>query len=106
MILAQGDAEADMKTKRRTLANSDITEIVLATPVGHQHLRATIKLQSGEEIVLQEATVANLVRAYVGIKTHPFQKRCHLIGRNIDASELKTGFAQWQLIEQDLVQSG
>ena len=94
-----------MKKNRRTLANSDIREIVLATPVGHQHLRATITLQSGEEIVLQEATVANLVRAYVGIKTHPFQKRCLLIGRNLDDSELKTGFAQWQLIEEDHGQS-
>jgi len=40
-------------------------------PPGHRHLRATIRLHSGEEIVLKEATLANLVRGYVGIKTHP-----------------------------------
>ena len=60
-----------MKNQQQVLANVDIAEIVLASPPGHQHLRATIMLHSGAELVLQEATVANLVRAYVGIKTHP-----------------------------------
>lgn len=90
-----------MKENRRILANADITEIVLAPPRGHQHLRATIKLHSGEEIILQEATVANLVRAYVGIKTHPKKKGCRLIGRELAEGEIKKGFAAWQLLEKD-----
>jgi len=88
-----------MKDQQRILANADIAEIVLAPPPGHQHLRATIKLHSGEEIVLQEATVANLVRAYVAIKTHPQKTSCRLIGRELSEGERKDGFAVWQLLE-------
>ena len=90
-----------MKEKRRILANADITEIVLAPPRGHKHLRATIKQYSGEEIILQEATVANLVRAYVGIKTHPKWKSCRLIGRELTEGGVKKGFAAWQLLEKE-----
>ena len=90
-----------MKNKRRILTNADIAEILLAPPQGHQHLRATIKLHSGEEIVLQEATVANLVRAYVGIKTHPKKRGCRLIGKELAETEKKKGFAAWQLLERD-----
>jgi len=48
-----------MKNQQRILASADIAEIVHAPPPGHQHLRATSRLHSGEEIVLQEATEAN-----------------------------------------------
>ena len=85
----------------RVLANSDISEIFMAAPPGHKHLRTTIKLQSGEEIVFQEATVANLVRAYVGIKTHPLKSSCRLVGKDIAAAEKKADFANWQLLEDD-----
>jgi hypothetical protein len=94
-------AEADMKNQQRILANADIAEIVLAPPRGHHHLRATIRLHSGEEIILQEATVANLVRAYVGIKTHPQRKSCRLVGRELAETERKEEFAAWQLLEED-----
>ncbi len=90
-----------MEKKRRILANADIAELVLAPPQGHQHLRATIKLHSGEEIILQEATVANLVRAYVGIKTHPKRKSYRLIGCELAEAETKDGFASWQLLEEE-----
>lgn len=92
-----------MKSKQRILANADIAEIVLAPPPGHQHLRATIRLRTGEEIILQEATVANLVRAFVGIKTHPQRRSCRLVGRELTEAERKEGFAVWQLLE---VESG
>ena len=90
-----------MKHSRRILANADIAEIVLAPPHGHQHLRATIKLHSGEEVILQEATVANLVRAYVAIKTHPKKNSCRLVGRELAEGEGKKGFAGWQLLEKE-----
>jgi len=90
-----------MENKRRILANADIAEIELAPPAGHQHLRATIRLHSGEEIILQEATVANLVRAYVGIKTHSERVSCRLIGRELSEAEVKKGFATWQLLEEE-----
>ena len=95
-----------MGNKRRILANADIAEIELAPPEGHQHLRATIKLHSGEEIILQEATAANLVRAYVGIKTHPQKRSCRLIGRDLVEAEGKKGFAAWQLLEVEWAKKG
>lgn len=91
-----------MNEKQRILSNADITEIILASPEGHQHLRTTIKLRSGEEIVLQEATVANLVRAYNAIKTHPTRKGCHLIGEELNEGQRKKGFAAWQLLEKEM----
>lgn len=86
---------------QKIIANADIAEIVVAPPPGHQHLRAVIKLHSGEELVLQEATVANLVRAYVGIKTHPQRTECRLVGQKLGEEERKSGFADWQLLEED-----
>ena len=88
-------------SNQRVLANAEIAEIVLAPPTGHRHLRASIRLHSGDEIVLQEATVANLVRAYVGIKTHPQRAGCRLVGRELSEAERKDGFAVWQLLEEE-----
>ncbi len=90
-----------MNHLQRVLANTDIAEILVATPPGHQHLRTTIKLQSGEEIVLQEATVANLVRAYVSIKTHPQKSSCRRLGTDLTNAERKAEYASWQLLEED-----
>ena len=88
-----------MNDNTRILTNADIAEITIAPPLGHLHLRTTIKLRSGEEIVLQEATVANLVRAYIGIKTHPQKTSCRIIGQELTKEEMKKGFAPWQLLE-------
>ena len=89
-----------MNAHSRILANADIAEIVVASPEGHQHLRTTLKLQNGETIILQEATVANLVRAYISIKTHPQTNSIRLIGKELNESEKKKGFASWQLLEE------
>lgn len=80
------------------LSNADIREVEMSVPPGHHHLRTRIRLESGEEIVLQEATVANLVRAYVTIKTHPQKEALRLRGTQLE--EMKRGFADWQLLEE------
>ena len=90
-----------MGEEPRIFANADIREIVIAAPEGHKHLRTTITLHSGEALVLQEATVANLVRAYVEIKTHPRRRSVRLVGREVNADERKKGFAAWQLLEEE-----
>ncbi len=53
--------------------NEDIKELTAEIPEGHKHLRTTIVLQDGTEFVFQEATIANLVRAYITVKTHPMK---------------------------------
>ncbi len=80
------------------IKNEDIKEITAEIPEGHKHLRTTIVLQDGTELVFQEAAIANLVRAYINVKTHPTSEKIILKGRKL--SERKDGYAEWQLIEE------
>lgn len=86
---------------RRILANEEIEAVEISVPEGHRHLRTVLQLAGGEELVLQEATVANLVRAYLAIKTHPQRQRVRLVGRGLGTAERKEGFASWQLLEEE-----
>jgi hypothetical protein len=79
------------------IRNEDVRELIAEVPEGHRHLRITVLLTDGTEVVFQEATMANLVRAYVTVKTHPARRRVVLKGRRID--ERKAGYAEWQLTE-------
>jgi hypothetical protein len=79
------------------IANEEIKELIAEVPEGHRHLRTTLVLQDGREITLQEATVANLVRAYITVKTHPARESLRLQGRKL--ASRKEGFAEWQLLE-------
>jgi hypothetical protein len=78
--------------------NEDIKELIAEIPEGHKHLRTTIVLQDGTEMVFQEATIANLVRAYITVKTHPVKRKVILKGKRLD--ERKDGYAEWQLVEE------
>jgi hypothetical protein len=79
--------------------NEDVIELVLEVPEGHTHLRTSLVLRDGSEMVLQEATVANLVRAYVTLKTHPGKERLKLQGKRL--GQKKEGYAEWQLLEAE-----
>ena len=81
------------------IRNEDIRELIAEVPEGHKHMRATIILQDGTELVFSEATVANLVRAYTGVKTHPVKKRVVMKGRRLE--KRKDGYAEWQLLEDE-----
>lgn len=83
------------------IKNEEIKELIAEIPEGHKHLRATIILEDGSEFTFQEATIANLVRAYITVKTHPSATRIRLKGRNL--SERKEGYAEWQLLEEKSV---
>ena len=77
----------------------DTKELIAEIPEGHRHLRTTIKLQDGTELVFQEAAVANIVRAYIRVRTHPLTKKVALKGKNL--AERKEGYAEWQLVEEE-----
>jgi len=79
--------------------NEDIKELVAEIPEGHRHLRTRLVLQDGTEVIFQEATIANLVRAYITVKTHPVIKRVVLRRKRLDTR--KEGYAEWQLIEEE-----
>jgi hypothetical protein len=79
------------------IRNEEIIELIAEIPNGHQHIRTTIVFRDGSEWVLQEATLANLVRAYVSVKTHPTLTRVRLEGQRLTGA--KEGYAEWQLLE-------
>ncbi|MGE5173137.1 MAG: hypothetical protein ACM3MD_04845 [Betaproteobacteria bacterium] len=79
------------------ITNEEVKELFAEIPAGHRHIRVTIVLQDGREFTFQEATAANLVRAYITVKTHPSTTRVQLTGRRLTAQ--KEGYAEWQLLE-------
>jgi len=79
------------------LRNCDIDKILIGCPKGHKHVRTLIFTKSGEIIVLQEATVAGIVRGYLSVALHPSREAIELISRKLD--ERKKGFAEYQLLE-------
>jgi hypothetical protein len=79
------------------IGNEDIEGIVVEIPEGHLHLRTTITLRDGTELTFHEAAVANLLRAFVTVKTHPTRRKAVLKGREL--GKTKKGYASWQLME-------
>lgn len=80
------------------IANEDIKEVSAEIPEGHKHIRTRIALHDGTEFIFQEATVANIVRAYITLKTDPVKKSVRMKGRTLEVR--KPGYAEWQLIEE------
>ena len=77
--------------------NEDIKEIIADIPKGHKHLRTTIVFEDGRSMTFQEATIANLVRAYINVKTDPVKTGIRLTGSKL--AKRKQSFAEWQQIE-------
>jgi uncharacterized protein (UPF0548 family) len=80
------------------ISNEDIVEVLAEIPEGHRHIRTTVVLGDGTEFVFQEAAVANIVRAYVTLKTDPVKSSVRLKGKKL--AERKQGYAEWQLVEE------
>lgn len=79
------------------MRNEDIKELVVEIPEGHKHLRTSMLLEDGTKMTFQEATIANLVRAYISVKTHPTLTK--VIFRGSRTEGRKEGYAEWQLME-------
>ena len=80
------------------IRNEDIREILVEIPAGHKHIRTKITLQDDTELVLQEAAIANITRAYITVKPHPQKESVKLKGRQL--TDKKDGYADWQLLEE------
>lgn len=79
------------------IRNEDIERIVIEIPEGHRHIRTGVFLSDGSEIIFQEATISNLLRGFITVKTHPLRRRIELIRKRLE--DKKEGFSEWQLIE-------
>ena len=80
------------------IRNEDVEEILIGVPKNHKHLRICLKIKD-KTLIFQEATIANLVRAYITIKTHPNVKVLKLERKIMSETEIKNGYAKHQLIE-------
>jgi hypothetical protein len=83
--------------------NEDIKRLVMGTPPGHTHIRTIIETDDGNSFTFQEATIANLVRAYITLKTHPQRKVIEQVQQKV--SGRKTGYAGHQLMETETDES-
>lgn len=70
----------------------------MGVPKAHTHLRALIETKNGAFYVFQEATVANVVRAYVTLKTHPSIYGIEMVNKEYDEN-VKEGYSKSQLME-------
>ena len=83
----------------KIIKNEDVQEVLVEIPQGHKHIRTIIRLKNGQEFVFQEATISNILRAFITVKTHPQKTFVRLVARR--PAELKSGYAPWQLLEED-----
>jgi len=79
------------------IKNEDIKSLTVEIPEGHKHMRTTIVLNDGMEVTFQEASIANIVRAYITVKTHPAINKVKM--RNKRLVSRKEGYDEWQLLE-------
>ena len=85
--------------KVRTIRNEDVNKILVGVPEGHKHLRISIKLKNGLVLIFQEATIANILRVYTTVKTHPSIRAQELEMKTLTADLRKEGYAVHQLLE-------
>jgi hypothetical protein len=79
------------------IRNEDVEGLTVEIPEGHRHVRATVLLRDGTELSFREATVANLLRAFVTVKTHPLARRVKMRAARLESA--KEGYDPWQLLE-------
>ncbi len=58
----------------RIIRNDEIETVLIGVPKGHKHLRVCMKLKNNSAMIFQEATIANILRAYITLKAHPKNK--------------------------------
>ncbi len=88
-----------LKNKVRVYTNRDLVRVIAFIPQGHKHIRTLLEFSDGLTIVLQEASTAGIVRAYLNVLLHPERVVEELVLKKIDEDSRKKGYAEWQLVE-------
>ncbi len=78
--------------------NEDVKRIIAFIPRGHMHVRVLIEFKD-QVIVLQEASIAGILRAYINVHTHPYNKAVELVSKRVPKEARKVGYAEYQLLE-------
>ncbi len=79
------------------IKNEDIERVLIGVPSGHKHVRMIFILKNKKCLVFSEATIANVLRGFILVKTHPSISAIELKGVKLE--KRKHGFAEYQLIE-------
>lgn len=85
--------------KATFLSTHEVMQLLFGMPKDHKHCRLVIKTNQAESLVLSEALVAAIVRAYVTLKTHPMRLGIEMTSQLVSNS--KADFANWQLLETE-----
>jgi len=85
-----------MKTK--IYKNLDVKRVIAFIPKEHVHVRIYIEFKD-QSIILQEATIDAILRAYINVSFHPYKKAYELILKKVE--DRKPGYAEYQHIESD-----
>jgi hypothetical protein len=80
----------------KKIRNAQVQRILLGVPRSHKHLRAVLELTDGTKLILHEATLASIVRAFLFAKLDPVQDAVELMGSEL--TERRAGFAEYQLL--------
>jgi hypothetical protein len=86
-------------SKIHIIRNEDLNKVLVGVPEGHKHLRISMKLKNGLVLIFQEATIANILRAYTTVKTHPNIRAQELEMKKLTADLRKDRYAIHQLLE-------
>jgi hypothetical protein len=86
--------------KKTVFRNEDVERVLMGVPREHRHIRTIVETKD-ELFVLQEATIAGIVRAYITLKTHPTLDGVELVTRACE--DRKRGYAKHQLLESERV---
>ena len=85
--------------KIHVIRNDDIEQVLIGMPEDHKHLRICVKLKNKSAFIFQEATIANILRAYITIKTDPTVQAKELGVKTLNAEQQKKDYAVHQLLE-------
>ena len=78
--------------------NECVKRVIAFVPEGHLHARFIIEL-CDQVLVLHEAAVAGIVRAFTSVALHPTRVAIELKSKRLSEDEKKPVFAEWQLID-------
>lgn len=81
------------------IPNEGIKRVLVGVPKDHKHLRICIELKNGTNLVFHEATIANISRAYITLKSRPNIRAQELEMKTVKGEQSKEGYARHQLLE-------
>ena len=85
--------------KIHVIRNEDIEQVLIGVPEDNKHLRICVKLKTKRVSIFQEATMTNILRAYITIKTDPTVQAKELGVKTLNAEQQKKDYAVHQLLE-------